>query len=128
MTNKVNRPFNRDRSELEVEREHEHEHEAQFREMVGGPLEAMDDLFEPEVPQAAWFAELVIVQKKEIRRKMLRDLLLFWIVGCLALGLMTLLITQNVIVFLLLQLFAMAGAGVFIGRNEVRRVKREWTH
>jgi hypothetical protein len=126
MTNKVNRPINRDRSELEVEREYEYE--AQFREMVGGPLEAMDDLFEPEVPQAAWFAELVIVQKKEIRRKMLRDLLLFWIVGCLALGLMTLLVTQNVIVFLLLQLFAMAGAGVFIGRNEVRRVKREWTH
>jgi hypothetical protein len=54
--------------------------------LLGSELDKLDRLSEPEIPGGDFFERMVVLGKRESRRKLVRDLTLFWLS---ALGILT---------------------------------------
>jgi hypothetical protein len=54
--------------------------------LLRSELDKLDRLSEPEIPGGDWFERMVVQGKRESRRKLVRDLTLFWLS---ALGILT---------------------------------------
>ncbi|MDF2722946.1 MAG: hypothetical protein K0Q59_2621 [Paenibacillus sp.] len=81
---------------------------------VAKELDRLDRLTEPVVPNEAFFEQLVAQGKRELRRRLIRDLSLFWLLAVaflLAFGAATI---GRPMLFIGIQLAAVALAPVFV--------------
>ncbi|GKU76154.1 DUF5345 family protein [Paenibacillus sp. L3-i20] len=97
-----------------------------FQEHIGVELEKLDAAFEPMMPQLESINELVTSHKRELRRKLWKELGLFWLIGLLLLTGMMWVIGNNLLWFVALQVLASAGAFWYIVASYRKKGERAW--
>lgn len=66
-------------------------------------LDAIDRWLPSEKPDQAWFLSFVIEQKKQARKKLLRELTVFWMCACIVVFILLMTLMQAPMYFLVLQ-------------------------
>ncbi|PZD95689.1 hypothetical protein DNH61_14325 [Paenibacillus sambharensis] len=77
------------------------------------------------VPSSAWFEELALEGRRSARRKLQRDLAIFWLTGGIILSVLMLVLSSNVIWFIALQGLALIGGTGFAAVHWLRGTGRE---
>jgi len=95
-------------------------------------LRRFDAMFEPPAPSLQALQELADNGRKAANRKLWRDLVLFWIVGCIVTGGVMLLLKSDIVWFAALQAAAavagVAFAAVTGKRRTAERTGSKWAN
>ncbi|OBZ08528.1 YxlC family protein [Bacillus sp. FJAT-26390] len=94
----------------------------QFKEAVN----RFDATHAPNVPDLQQFEAFVEGRKQEMKRGLWKELLLFWLTGCLVLGLMLWMLDRSWVWFAVLQTLIAAGGIGFVSITFGRRKVRTW--
>lgn len=97
-----------------------------FDARVKTELTKFDQAFERPDPDPTQLAALVADHRKQLRRKLWRDLALFWIVAAIVLTAILGVLDRSWIWFVALQGISAAGAIAFIGISSAKRRKQSW--
>ncbi|CAM4477986.1 YxlC family protein [Paenibacillus tarimensis] len=93
-------------------------------------LADFDEQRDINVPSSVWFEELALEGRRSARRKLLRDLAIFWLTGGAILSVLMLMLSSNVVWFIVLQVLALIGGTGFAVvhwlRGTGREVEQEW--
>lgn len=83
---------------------------------IAGALAKFDDNINTKQPELAWFQQLVAGQRQAARKKLLRELAVFWFIGCGILMLLTFALLQHTWLFVALQASALCVGLLFVFR------------
>lgn len=97
-----------------------------FMERIGADLQKFDHAYERKEPELAPFESFVVARKHAFRKKLWRDLALFWLVGAMLLLGMLWILERNWIWFAALQLLVAISAIGYIGVVQVKKVREQW--
>ncbi|MBD2870909.1 YxlC family protein [Paenibacillus arenilitoris] len=97
-----------------------------FDEAMGDAIARFDASHSPGVPELDAFERLVQARKREARKRLWRDLTLFWLTACFVFGSMAWVLERNWIWFAALQVAAAAGGAGFVACNFGRRTWSKW--
>ncbi|RCW44150.1 YxlC family protein [Paenibacillus prosopidis] len=97
-----------------------------FDNQIGKAVKRFDDVHEPSVPELHAFEQLVHEHKREVKRKLWKELMLFWLAACFIFGFMMWIVDRNWVWFAVFQSAIAAGGIVFAGMTFGKRVGREW--
>jgi len=111
MTNREKSPLNHDSEESEF---------IDFIDELEEGLEMLDKSFPIETPNIQFFEQLVVNQKAEMRKKLIKDMSIFSVVALLVVGIVLYTLYQLPIVFYVLQ----GIVTVFIVGYTVRKVSQ----
>ncbi|MFE8700175.1 YxlC family protein [Cytobacillus sp. FJAT-54145] len=84
-------------------------------------LEKLDSSFHIETPNIEWFEQMVVQQKSELRKKLIRDVTIFVIVALIIVSTVLFTLQQLPVVFLILQVFA----SIFVITYSALRFKKQ---
>lgn len=76
--------------------------------MIQHELQKMERWTDPNTPNTIWFERLVVTGKREAKRKLIRDLILFWLAGLSILAVYGMISFGRPAVFIAIQLLAVA--------------------
>jgi len=107
-------------------REKEQQDQQWFDEQLRGPVEQLDSLHKPSVPELYMLESLVETHKQTIRRKQLRELAWLWIAGCFIFSLMMWLVNTSIGWFIGMQITVASGALLFACASFGRGLNRRW--
>lgn len=107
-------------------RKEDHNDQQWFDEQLGEAVTRFDAAHAPHVPEPQQFEALVQAHKRETKRKLWNELLLFWLTACFIFSLMLWIIDHNWIWFAILQVIATAGGIGFVSMTFGRRKVRAW--
>ncbi|RJE87745.1 hypothetical protein D3P07_15705 [Paenibacillus sp. 1011MAR3C5] len=97
-----------------------------FMEHIGTELRKMDDAYERSEPELGPFESFVASHKQALRRKLWRDLALFWLVAAMLLLGMLWILERDWIWFAALQLLVAISAISYIGFVHVWKGRKQW--
>lgn len=97
-----------------------------FDKHIGEELLKFDAAFERQMPDARQLEAFAAGYRRELRKKLWRDLTFFWLVAVALLLGMLWMLDRNWIWFVTLQTFAGAGAIGYIGYSYVMKVGHIW--
>ncbi|MBD2864340.1 YxlC family protein [Paenibacillus oceani] len=86
----------------------EDEESFELSSMIKQELDKMERWTDPNTPNTIWFERLVVAGKREARRKLIRDLILFWLAGLGVLAVYGAISFGRPAVFIAIQLLAIA--------------------
>ncbi|MEF3307995.1 YxlC family protein [Paenibacillus sp. GYB004] len=86
----------------------EDEESFELSSMIKRELDKMERWTDPNTPNTIWFERLVVAGKREARRKLIRDLILFWLAGLGVLAVYGAISFGRPAVFIAIQLLAIA--------------------
>ncbi len=84
-------------------------------------LEQMDQLFPVFTPDLNWFEQQIEVTKKQARKKMIRDLVVFWIIAICIISFSALFINRTPVIYFILQIVAMLAFLLYTVWNKRRK-------
>lgn len=98
----------------------------QWEEAFRTEMRKLDDeaLFPVPVPDLASLERMIVAEKRQLRRKLMRDLLLFWLFGVMILGLLVAVLYKSPLLIAWLQAPILLGA-YFIGSRASKKRARE---
>lgn len=97
-----------------------------FEEQMGEALKTFDAAYERQAPDLVMLEAFAAQHQREQRKKMWKELALFWLVAaCLLLGMMWVL-ERHFIWFVALQVLVAAGGLGFVGISYFKKVSRLW--
>lgn len=76
--------------------------------LLTAELDKLDGWIAQEPPDAAWFERMVAQEKKGLRRKLIRDLALFWLTALSVFAVYTAVVYGSPALFAVIQLAALA--------------------
>jgi hypothetical protein len=97
-----------------------------FDNQLQETLDRFDAIHVPHVPELHRFEDMVDAHKQQLKKKLWKDLLLFWLIACLIFGLMMWMIDRNWVWFAILQAVIAAGGIGFVSITFGRRKVRAW--
>lgn len=97
-----------------------------FMEHIGTELQKMDDAYERSEPELEPFESFVASHKMALRKKLWRDLALFWLVAAMLLLGMLWVLERDWIWFAALQLLVAVSAIGYIGFAFVWKGRKQW--
>ncbi|ARU61195.1 hypothetical protein CBW65_09220 [Tumebacillus avium] len=97
-----------------------HDEQSTLDEMKAG-LDHLDRLHPVYTPDLQWFHARIAAEQKKLRRRLVQDLLLFWLVAAVVLTVTVAVFTQNQSLFLILQVLAVLGPVVWLLRTNARK-------
>ncbi|MFD2172199.1 YxlC family protein [Tumebacillus lipolyticus] len=83
-------------------------------------LRSLDDLHPVYTPDLQWFQAQILAEKKKLRRRLIQDLLLFWLVAAVIFTVTLTLFTQSKSLYLILQALATLVPAVWLLRARKR--------
>ncbi|MGO4548602.1 DUF5345 family protein [Paenibacillus sp. 2TAB23] len=107
-------------------KKHDEEEQNWFNNLMKEDLTRFDAAHAPEVPEQHRFEELVLAHVQDTKRKLWRELLLFWLLACLIFGVMLWIIDRNWIWFAMIQAVITAGGIGYASYAFARGRLREW--
>lgn len=105
-----------ERGEHDERREHGEHGEREVIAELAGALAKFDAQIDTKQPELAWFEQLIAQQRQAARKKLLRELAVFWIIGCGILMLLTFALLQHTWLFVALQAIALCVGLLFVFR------------
>lgn len=112
-----------------IDDDKDHENREWFEQNIGGQLRRLDEALQPQEPEPHAMEAFVAEGKRELRRKLGRELVAFWIVAAIVIGGMIWTIERSWMLFIALQTIAALSA---IGLLSVRLLRhagkgsRQW--
>ncbi|SDX44294.1 YxlC family protein [Paenibacillus sp. CF384] len=106
--------MNRDGRRSKQSDNDDHQEEQQFQQLLGVHLDEWDRSMQPDIPSVESITKLVREQKKELGRRHMRELLLFWLVSACVLSGLLLLWVSSIAIFVAVQILAFTAAAVFV--------------
>ncbi|KRE32697.1 YxlC family protein [Paenibacillus sp. Soil522] len=97
-----------------------------FDEQLGEAVTRFDAAHAPHVPELQQFEGFVQAHKHETKKKLWKELMLFWLTACFIFGSMLWIIDRNWIWFAILQAVIAAGGVGFVSLTFGRRRVRSW--
>ncbi|TCP52343.1 hypothetical protein EV586_11119 [Tumebacillus sp. BK434] len=97
-----------------------HDEQSTLDEMKKG-LDQLDRLHPVYTPDLQWFQARIAAEQKKLRRRLLQDLLLFWLVAAVVLTVTLAVYTQNRSLYLILQALAVFVPVVWLLRTNARK-------
>lgn len=97
-----------------------------FDRQMSGQLRKFDAVHEPVVPKIPELETMVKTHKREMIKKQLRDLLLFWLIALPVLSTMFWVLERDWIWFAVIQSLVAAGAVFYASMMFRKRVSRQW--
>jgi Flp pilus assembly protein TadB len=98
--------------------------DGRLAEQLRGELGKLDEWLPVHTPHIVWFEQMVVQHKRELRRRLIRDLLLFWAAALAILAVVLGVVLQNLAVFAAVQAVVLAAAVFTWMRLERKRVNR----
>jgi len=101
----------------------------EFRQLIGQHLEKWDETVNPTVPSIQALTQLAEDHRIFMRKKLWRDLVLFWIVSGIVLSGLLMLIYQDIRLYVIVQIIMLVAAILFLVAERLhRRVREKWTN
>ncbi|MGG1639507.1 YxlC family protein [Paenibacillus sp. FSL K6-3182] len=97
-----------------------------FDDQLQETLNRFDAIHAPHVPELQRFEDMVDAHKQQMKRKLWKDLLIFWLLACLIFGMMMWMLDRNLVWFAVLQVVIAVGSIGFVGITFGRRKVRTW--
>lgn len=97
-----------------------HDERSTLDEMKQG-LDQLDRLHPVYTPDLQWFQAKIAAEQKKLRRRLLQDLLLFWLVAAVVLTITLAVFTQHRGLYLILQALAILVPAVWLLRTNARK-------
>ncbi|WP_424768848.1 YxlC family protein [Paenibacillus sp. sgz302251] len=97
-----------------------------FDNQIGEALDRFDAIHAPLLPKLHVFEQLVQAHKRELKRKLWKDLLLFWLLAVFIFSSMMWVLDRNWVWFLTIQSAIAAGGIGFVSITFVRRMGSTW--
>lgn len=97
-----------------------------FNDNMKEKVNRFDAIHEPDVPDFQAFNRLVVLHKEDIKRKLWKELSLFWLTACFIFGSMMWILDRNWIWFIVLQA-VIAVSGIGFGAMTLRKgMRHKW--
>jgi len=101
----------------------------EFEQLIGQHLEQWDKTVNPSVPSIQALTQLAEDHRIFMRKKLWRDLVLFWIVSGILLSGLLMLIYQDIRLYVIVQVIMLVVAFIFlIAERMHRKVREKWTN
>ncbi|WP_141502729.1 YxlC family protein [Paenibacillus luteus] len=97
-----------------------------FEDRLKDAMTQFDAVHAPKVPSLQQFEALVDDHKQEMKKRLWKELLLFWLIACFILGLMLWVLDRNVVWFAILQICIAVGGISFVTMRFRRRKVSTW--
>lgn len=99
-----------------------------FDEQLGAAINRFDAVHEPLLPELHNIEQLVQLHKNDLKRKLWKDLLLFWLVACFIFGSMMWMLERDWVWFAILQSIIAMGGIAFVSMTFGKRMGRKWNN
>jgi hypothetical protein len=97
-----------------------------FDNQLGESVNRFDAVHAPPLPELHAFEQLVHEHKRELKRKLRKELMLFWLSACFIVSIMMWILDRNWVWFAILQSVIAAGGIAFVGIMFGKRMGRQW--